>query len=163
MHHQLSVLPLPAGAANIEGMDVTIVAPDARRAATFAATAATLLPGLVPHCLCWFWCHTSGPSFVPHSWPCLCDTLHATLCAILMTDLERLPHILRQQTGGIIVVFRSGQGSLHLVCFSVYVCECVYVCLYVHCTFSSIMQAAVLFSSSLLSVSKQQETAAGCI
>ena len=67
MHHQLSVLPLPAGAANIEGMDVTIVAAEARHAATtFAATAAatlelplsqvcaTLVSDLVPH----FWCHT---------------------------------------------------------------------------------------------------------
>ena len=80
--------------------------------------------GLVPDCWCWFWCHTSGPGFVPHLWPYLCDTLHPTLCAILMTDLERLPHILCQQTGWIIVVFRS---IFTFSVFSVYVvCKCMF-------------------------------------
>ena len=69
MHYQLSVVPLPAGAANIEGMDVTIVAPDARRAATFAATAATL-----PH---WPCATLLVLVLVPYFWSRLCDTLVA--------------------------------------------------------------------------------------
>ena len=75
MHHHLSVVPLPARAANIEGMDVTIVAPDARRAATFAATAATLAlcqtagVGFGAILLVLALCHTRGPIFVTHFIP----------------------------------------------------------------------------------------------
>ena len=84
-------------------MDVTIVAAGAEHAATFAATAATLL---VPH----FWCHNFGATaaatlLVPQFWCRLCATLHVTLCATLVTDLVHclvlsyMQHVLYQQVG----------------------------------------------------------------